>query len=293
MKRIHINSYTELQREDTEIGNRRLLREVEEVEFERNGMEKSGEAFLAVEEVGYTFADGLPVLAEVSLKIAAGSFVSLVGPSGIGKSTLLRILAGLLRPTAGRVLLAGQPPHQGGTPIGLVFQQDNLMPWRTAYENVRLPLELQGVNNGAADGRVRDVLALVGLAGFEQKYPAQLSGGMAQRVALARALVHHPQLLLLDEPFGALDALTRERMGQELLRIWEAMPVTVFMVTHSITEAVLLADTVLVMGSRSAAGRPATITHHIPVELPRPRPGEVQGTAAFQEYAMAIRGALQ
>ena len=263
------------------------------LKFKQNGKAENSEVFLAVEEVGYTFADGLPVLANVSLEIAMGSFVALVGPSGIGKSTLLRILAGLLRPSTGRVLLAGQPPHRAGTPIGLVFQHDNLMPWRTAYENVRLPLELQGVNSHMTDERVREMLALVGLAGFEQKYPAQLSGGMAQRVALARALVHYPELLLLDEPFGALDALTRERMGQELLRIWQAMPVTVFMVTHSITEAVLLADTVLVMGSRTASGRPATITHHIPVELPRPRLVEVQGTAAFQEYAMAIRGALQ
>ena len=264
-----------------------------ELSFERNGAGESARAFLTVEELGYTFADGLPVLADVSLVIPAGSFVALVGPSGIGKSTLLRILAGLLRPTDGRVLLVGQPPHQAGTPIGLVFQHDNLMPWRTAYENVRLPLELQGINGSAAGDRVREMLALVGLAGFEQKYPAQLSGGMAQRVALARALVHHPELLLLDEPFGALDALTRERMGQELLRIWQAMPVTVFMVTHSITEAVLLADTVLVMGSHVAAGRPATITHHIAIELSRPRLVEVQGTAVFQEYAMAIRGALQ
>lgn len=267
--------------------------EWKELKFKQNGIEENGEVFLSVEQVGYTFADGLPVLANVSLAIPPGSFVTLVGPSGIGKSTLLRILAGLLRPTAGRVLLAGEPPHQSNAAIGLVFQHDNLMPWRTAYENVRLPLELQGVNSRAADGRVRQMLALVGLNGFEQSYPAQLSGGMAQRVALARALVHHPSLLLLDEPFGALDALTRERMGQELLRIWQAMPVTVFMVTHSITEAVLLADTVLVMGSRSATGRPASITQYIHVDLPRPRPIEIQSTAAFQEYAMAIRNALQ
>lgn len=261
--------------------------------FKQNGKAENSEVFLAVEGVGHTFADGLPVLADVSLEIVAGSFVALVGPSGIGKSTLLRILAGLLRPSAGQVLLAGQPPHETRMPIGLVFQRDNLMPWRTAYENVRLPLELQGVNDSAAGSRVRDVLALVGLAGFEHKYPAQLSGGMAQRVALARALVHHPSLLLLDEPFGALDALTRERMGQELLRIWQAMPVTVFMVTHSITEAVLLADTVLVMGSHTANAPPATITHHIPIKLPRPRLVEVQVTADFQEYAMRVREALQ
>ncbi len=163
----------------------------------------------------------------------------LVGPSGIGKSTcLLRVLGGLLQPQQGHVHRAeNQPPS-----VGVVFQRDNLMPWRTAYDNVKLPLEILGRDDETADKKVRDAaLELVGLANDAEAYPAQLSGGMAQRVALARALVHQPSLLLLDEPFGALDALTRERMGQELLRIWEANPVTVFMVTHSITEAVFLA----------------------------------------------------
>jgi NitT/TauT family transport system ATP-binding protein len=244
--------------------------------------------FLTVEQVDYTFADGLQVLEGISLSIKAGAFVALLGPSGVGKSTLLRILAGLLRPTAGQALLGGMPPHQTRDPIGLVFQHHNLMPWRTAYENVRLPLELQGVNGQEAAGRVQETLDLVGLGGFEQSYPAQLSGGMAQRVALARSLVHQPALLLLDEPFGALDALTRERMGQELLRIWQARPVTVFMVTHSIAEAVLLADEILIMN-----GRPATITHRIPIDLPRPRQVDIQATAAFQAYAMVVRGAIQ
>ncbi len=211
--------------------------------------------------------------------------MALVGPSGIGKSTLLRILAGLLRPSSGEIHMAD---HSRQEPIGLVFQRDNLMPWRTVAENVRLPLELMRVNGREADGRVQKMINLVGLAGFENSHPAQLSGGMAQRVALARALVHEPLFLLLDEPFGALDALTRERMGLELLRIWEAMPVTVFMVTHSISEAVFLADEVLVMG-----GRPATITHRIPTCLPRPRDLVIQRTAVFQDCVTAVRGAIE
>ncbi len=251
-------------------------------------------AFLTAVHLNYIFEDGpLHVLADISLTIEAGAFVALVGPSGVGKSTLLRLVAGLLRPSTGQITLDGQPAGHSRDPIGLVFQRDNLMPWRTVTENVRLPLELQGKNGRATQQRVQEMIELVGLAGFEQNYPAQLSGGMAQRVALARALVHQPELLLLDEPFGALDALTRERMGQELLRIWQAMPVTVFMVTHSIYEAVLLADTVLVMGGEPGNGRPATITHHIPIHLPRPRHFEMQSTAEFQEYAGQIRNAIQ
>jgi len=245
----------------------------------------AGEAFLHVENVDHVFPDGVQALADVSLSIPANSFTVLVGPSGVGKSTLLRILGGLLQPTVGRVLLKGRSPHLAREPIGIVFQQENLMPWRTAYENVRLPLEITGEE---APGRVTDLLHLVGLQGFERSYPAQLSGGMAQRVALARALVHEPDLLLLDEPFGALDALTRERMGQELLRIWRAMPVTVFMVTHSIAEAVLLADDVLVMTEH-----PGRITDRVTVDLPRPRELSMQSTAAFHECAGAVRAAIE
>jgi len=256
--------------------------------------------FITAVELSHTFADdGNHVLVDISLSIAAGAFVALVGPSGVGKSTLLRTLGGLLVPTAGAVRLAGQPPHRADARVGIVFQQDNLMPWRTAYENVRLPLELQGDNGRFTGGdRVQAMLELVGLQGAEHSYPAQLSGGMAQRVAIARALVHAPALLLLDEPFGALDALTRERMGQELLRIWQANPVTVFMVTHSISEAVFLADEVLVMGPVNGNGRapaenqPATITRRIPIELPRPRQFQVQQTPQFQAYVAQIRAAI-
>ena len=250
--------------------------------------------FLVAEQVSYIFPDGqFHVLEDISLTINAGDFVALLGPSGVGKSTLLRLLGGLLKPTSGHIRMADQPESRETDPIGVVFQRDNLMPWRTVTENVQLPLELQRRGDQDVSDRVQKMIELVGLAGFEGSYPAQLSGGMAQRVAIARALVHRPALLLLDEPFGSLDALTRERMGQELLRIWHAMPVTVFMVTHSISEAVMLADEVLVMGGKPALGNPATLIRRVPIRLPRPRKLEIQGTQSFQKCAKQIRSAIQ
>lgn len=253
-------------------------------------MMQSTPHFLQAEGICHSFADErLPVLENVALSLPAGAFVALVGQSGVGKSTLLRILGGLTVPTGGQVWLDGMPIAAQQAPIGIVFQRDSLMPWRTAYENVRLPLEILGEKNSSfSQQKALDMLALVGLAGYENSYPAQLSGGMAQRVAIARALVHEPALLLLDEPFGALDALTRERMGQELLRIWQAMPVTVLLVTHSISEAVMLADEVLVLN-----GRPATLTDRIPIDLPRPRRLEQTETAVFQEKITAVRQAIR
>ncbi|WP_420644928.1 ABC transporter ATP-binding protein [Candidatus Leptofilum sp.] len=247
----------------------------------------SNPPFLIAQNVSHVFEDKQKVLANLSFVLPTGGFTALVGPSGVGKSTLVRLLAGLLRPSSGKITYVNQPNGQPPT-TGLMFQKDNLMPWRTAYENVRLPLEVQGMTADEADTAVHEMLALVGLTNFEHSYPAQLSGGMAQRVALARALVHRPLLLLLDEPFGALDALTRERMGQELLRIWAALPVTVFMVTHSIQEAVLLADEVVVMG-----GQPATITKKIQIHLLRPRTIEMQGDKQFQQCVWAVRQAIE
>lgn len=243
------------------------------------------EAFLEARNISHVYPDGVRAIAEISLSLAPGSFTALVGPSGVGKSTLLRILGGLLQPGQGVVTLNGSPPALSREPIGIVFQHENLMPWRTAYDNVRLPLELQNVREPE---RVQSMLELVGLDGFAHSYPSQLSGGMAQRVALARALIHEPDLLLLDEPFGALDALTRERMGQELLRIWRALPVTVFMVTHSISEAILLADEVLVM-----TGYPGRITDRLAVGLPRPRDLTLEATPAFQELVLTVRAAIE
>jgi NitT/TauT family transport system ATP-binding protein len=250
-------------------------------------MSKQPLSYARVREVGHTFSDGIVAIEGISLDLIAGAFVSLVGPSGVGKSTLLRILGGLLEPTAGRVSWNGSSADEQTESIGIVFQRDNLMPWRSTRDNVRLPLELSGMPRAEADKRVADMIDLVGLVGFEESYPGQLSGGMAQRVALARALVHRPTLLLLDEPFGALDAMTRERMSQELLRIWRAMPVTVFMVTHSIPEAIFLADEVLVM-----TGRPGTITAKMSVNLLRPRRMAMQTTADFHAYAAKVRQAI-
>ena len=250
-------------------------------------MAKQPLPYAQIREVGHTFSDSLVAIDGVSLDLVAGAFVSLVGPSGVGKSTLLRILGGLLEPTTGSVSWNGSGPEEQAESIGIVFQRDNLMPWRSTRKNVRLPLELSGVPSAEADERVAAMIELVGLSGFEESYPGQLSGGMAQRVALARAPVHRPTLLLLDEPFGALDAMTRERMSQELLRIWQAMPVTVFMVTHSIPEAIFLADEVLVM-----TGLPGTITAKLSVDLPRPRHLEIQGTSEFHAYVAELRQAI-
>jgi len=251
--------------------------------------------FLILRHVGLTFADtGDEVLADIDLTVPAGAFVAVVGRSGVGKSTLLRVIAGLLRPTTGTVRLQGADPAASRAPIGIVFQRDNLMPWRTVAENVALPLELGGEGEKGRKGEeerdlaVAEALEMVGLAGQGESYPAQLSGGMAQRVAIARALVHRPALLLLDEPFGALDALTRERMAQELLGIWQAHPVTVLMVTHSISEAVLLADEVLVMNDR-----PGRIGERILIDLPRPRSLAIEETSRYQTYLTAVRGAIR
>lgn len=251
---------------------------------------KEPKPFIEVNNVAYQYKEDAPVLADVSLELAERDFVALVGSSGVGKSTLLKILGGLLQPTAGTIYLNGRPLAEATSSVGVVFQKDNLMPWRTVRENIHLPLEIEATA-AQTDGRIEGLLDLVGLDQAGDLYPSQLSGGMAQRVALARALVHEPQLLLLDEPFGALDALTRERMGQELLRIWQARPVTVLMVTHSIMEAVLLADQVLVMNNRVNA--PATITAQIDIPIPRPRPATGQLSAAFLECVAAVRAAIE
>ena len=207
-----------------------------------------------------------PALASVSFSVQAHEFVCVVGNSGSGKSTLLRILGGLLTPTAGEVKFKGNTVQSPQSQIGFVFQNTNLMPWRTALENVLLPLELQKPLDMNDRERAHAALALMGLEKFADAYPSQLSGGMAQRVTLTRALLQSPALLLMDEPFGALDALTRERLNQELLRICGDRKQTALMITHSIQEAVFLADRVLVL-----SGQPGTLQGAIPVDLPRPR----------------------
>lgn len=226
-------------------------------------------------------------LTGVSFCIREGEFVCIVGPSGCGKSTLLRILGGLLEPSSGQVLLHGEPLLGPRQDIGFLFQHANLMPWRTVLANVMLPLEIQQVEDSQAERRAQEVLSLVGLEGFVTAYPRQLSGGMAQRAALARTLVHAPQILLLDEPFGSLDAITRERMNVELLRIRQAFHYTAVMVTHSINEAVFLADRVLVMSQR-----PGRIVGEIPIPLSRPRTLDVLSSPRFTTAAQSVRQAI-
>jgi NitT/TauT family transport system ATP-binding protein len=244
-----------------------------------------GLPILTVDGLSVTFPDdngGLHALDGVSFSVQPQEFVCVLGPSGSGKSTLLRILAGLLQPTSGSHHFSTAQPR-----TGMVFQQANLMPWRTAIGNILLPLELQGIPAQEAGRRAQDLIDLVGLQGFESAWPRDLSGGMAQRVAIARALVHDPDILLLDEPFGSLDALTRERMWSELSRIWQARRKTVLMVTHSIGEALFLADRVLVLTQR-----PGRIKLDLGVDLPRPRLDEVRYTAHFGELARKLKEAI-
>jgi NitT/TauT family transport system ATP-binding protein len=251
---------------------------------------QSGAPLLIVDQLSASFPsrDGsLNVLDRLSFEIGASEFVCLLGPSGSGKSTLIRILAGLLEAAGGQVILDGHKLRGPRDGVGIVFQKANLMPWRTVSENIRLPLELDGTSEAALARVVGELIELVGLAGFEDTLPRDLSGGMAQRVAIARALAHDPELLLLDEPFGALDALTRDRMAGELLRVWQARQKTVFMVTHDITEAVYLADRVLAFSHR-----PAQITLDLKIGMPRPRSPEMRYTPEFGRMALQLRNAL-
>lgn len=230
----------------------------------------------------------LLAVANISFAVSPGEFLGIVGPSGCGKTTLLHLLAGLLPPTQGQIWVAGEPLTQPRPEIGVVFQKPNLMPWRTVLDNILLPLQVQAVPHNQALPRSQEVLALVGLSDFATAYPKQLSGGMEQRVAVARALIQQPKILLLDEPFGALDALTRERLNLELLRLWQTQNLTALMVTHDIREAVFLADRVLVLSPR-----PASLAAEFMVNLPRPRPKGIEFSEAFGHLAHEIRQAIK
>ena len=233
--------------------------------------------------------DGATVeaLRDVSLDIGDGEFVAIVGASGCGKSTLLRMVAGLIQPDSGRLTLGGRPVTGPTDDTAMVFQAATLLPWLDIERNVTFPLSLKGQVTEAQRQRGRALLAAAGLAGFEKKMPRELSGGMQQRAAICRALVQQPRVLLMDEPFGALDALTREEMSLELLRLWAAQRMAVLFVTHSISEAVLLADRVVVMSPR-----PGRVAEIIDVRLPRPRGFAQEGAAEFQRCAQRIRALI-
>ncbi len=226
-------------------------------------------------------------LALVDLEIPRGQFISLLGPSGCGKTTLLKMIGGLIEPSDGDLWIDGQPVSAAvrGRKFGFVFQDATLLPWRTVLDNATLLLDVTGQGGGRE--RVRALLDMVGLAGFERYYPAQLSGGMKQRVALARALALEPVILLMDEPFAALDAITRDRMGEELLKILDGSRTVVF-VTHSIGEAILLSDRVVVMSAR-----PGRVVADVTIDLPRPRDPGVRGSAAFGAYEQQLRSHIE
>ncbi len=231
--------------------------------------------------------EALTALDKISFDVPFGSFVSVVGPSGCGKSTLLKILAGLLSKTDGEVFLNDEPVTKPRADIGVVFQEPVLLPWRTVLENVMLPAQLQGLNQQKSGARGRELLNLVELTGFEEKRPFELSGGMQQRVAIARALIHDPAVLYMDEPFGSLDAITREHMNLELLRIWRESGKTVLMITHNIPESVFLADEVIVLSAR-----PGCLLDRVRIDLPRPRELSLLTSPMLARLTERIRGLL-
>ncbi|WP_345250663.1 ABC transporter ATP-binding protein [Pigmentiphaga soli] len=226
-------------------------------------------------------------LSDLSFDIADGEFVTVVGPSGCGKSTILKIIAGLMPPTTGTVEVFGDTVTEPRADAGMVFQSPRLLKWRTVLDNVLLPIEILGLPRAKHVPAAMELLELAGVHEFAGMRPGELSGGMQQRVAICRALVHDPRLLLMDEPFGALDALSRDVMNVELMRIWNERRKTTVLITHSIQEAIFLADRVLVMG-----GRPGTVVAEVPVDLPRPRHPSIRSTPAFQRLSIDIHRLL-
>jgi len=247
--------------------------------------------FIDIRAVAKTYESDsgpVPALSSISLRIERGEFVSLLGPSGCGKTTLMMLVAGLASPSQGEVRIANKPVDKPYTDLGIVFQSAELLDWRTALQNVLLQMEIRKLRVGDYVDTARGLLDSVGLSGFEDKYPDELSGGMRQRVALCRALVHDPEILLMDEPFGALDAMTRDQMNIDVQHMWLEKRKTAILVTHSIDEAVFMSDRVIVMSKR-----PGSVVEDIPIDLPRPRPLEVRNTPAFNDYTGRIRKRFQ
>ena len=239
--------------------------------------------------VEYPTAQGglVKALDRLSFHIQPGEFVSLLGPSGCGKSTALRLIAGLIHPTSGFVYVDQERISKPSLRVGMMFQDSNLMPWRTVQDNIAIPLEIRCVSQRERYAQVETLLPILGLKGFATAYPGQLSGGMSQRVALGRLLIQQPDVMLLDEPFGALDALTRERLSLDLLRVWHDQNLTALMVTHDINEAVLLSDRVIVLSQR-----PGYVKLDLPIPLARPRHPSDLYSEAFGKLVSAIRTAL-
>ncbi|WP_144142845.1 ABC transporter ATP-binding protein [Paraburkholderia sp. BCC1884] len=242
-------------------------------------------ALIAVEQAGKRFAarggaQAFSALEDVSMQIRQGEFVSILGPSGCGKSTLLRMVAGLVPCDDGRILLGAEPIGAPVPDIGVVFQTSNMLPWLTVGANIRLGAKLRNLPRAQVEERLPALLETLGLTAFADRYPHELSGGMRQRAAIGQILLLQPRVMLMDEPFGALDALTRDRLNVELLRIWQQSTLTVLLVTHSIHEAVFLSDRVLVMSER-----PGRVIHDVRIDLPRPRqPDQVKSDPAYGEY---------
>ncbi|MBN9427231.1 MAG: ABC transporter ATP-binding protein [Burkholderiales bacterium] len=243
---------------------------------------------IAIEGLGKTFVgrkgQAVHALADVDLDIQPGEFVSLLGPSGCGKSTLLKIIAGLTEPSVGTVRIGGTPVSGPSEFASLVFQKATLLRWRTILDNVLLPADLAGGRRAEDVAMADNLLRLVGLDGFARAYPDELSGGMQQRAAIVRALLRRPELLLMDEPFGALDEFTREALNDMVLQLWREEPKTVIFVTHSIAEAVFLSDRIVLMGAR-----PGHIVRSVDVDLPRPRPPDIRTSSHFYELIRSVR----
>ncbi len=247
-------------------------------------------SMIEYQQVGKTYRSRrgeIVALTDISFDIRPREFVSVIGQSGCGKSTLLKMTAGVVKPTSGTIKVAGHRIQEPASELGMVFQTPILLEWRTVIDNVLLPLEIMKVKDRASVAKAQELLELVGLAGFENSYPSELSGGMQQRVSISRALIVDPPLLLMDEPFGALDALTRDEMSAELLRVWNQTQKTILFVTHSIDEAVLLSDRVVVL-----TPRPGRIGLIVDINLPRPRTIDVRYDPDFIEYAHLLRNTI-